>query len=174
MKHDSWNLSKRSLSISKLSPLRAAKERLTSLLADASSARTKSIRLQGVDFATELSSGLMQFATEREADFTKLQKLVAATNEKEIKPMLIQLDEKDAWFTNAEASVSHGFGKVCFTLRLKLFFCPWPCRGPQKASWRRWTIQERRRRERLPRRGLTSLSRGFCGVQTFQSDSAIA
>lgn len=93
-------------SVPRLFALRAGKDRLPGLLTNASSARTKSIRLRGVDFAGELCSGLLSFAAEREADYTRLQKLVADGNEKEIRKMLAELAEKDTWFAQAEAGVS--------------------------------------------------------------------
>ena len=91
------------------SALRAGKDRLPSLLADASSARTKSIRLRGVEFAQDLAEGLLKFATAREAEFGALQKLVAACNEREIGKFLQNLEESEQWFVNAEVRVSYFF-----------------------------------------------------------------
>ena len=95
------------------SALRAGKERLATLLADSSSARTKSIRLRGVDFAQELSEGLLKFAVQREADFTTLQKHVAASSEREIAKFLKNIEESDKWFADAEAWAPHCFTACC-------------------------------------------------------------
>ena len=86
---------------------RLGTERLPEVLNQASRARCKSLQLKEVEFASELSVQLLDFATAMEKLHTQLQTACKdPTNpDKTIQAYLKKLDQKSQWFVKAEARI---------------------------------------------------------------------
>lgn len=86
------------------------------LLADAAKARTESIKLAEVPYATELSQQLLAQAQKLEGFYKKLGSAVArAASEKTFKSLLAEVEEANAFTAKAQAwSVLAGVANLLF------------------------------------------------------------
>lgn len=82
--------------------LRQAKEKAAEILALSGKARTKSIQLQEVDFAGDLSAKLLEYAVWGEKAYLQLMK----ASDKDVKGLLDLATKKDKWYGDAEAGRS--------------------------------------------------------------------
>ena len=77
------------------------------MLEQSTKARRQSLELKEVEFATELSGQLLDFAKSMEKLYTELQAACKdpATSDKTIHAFLRKLDLKSQWFAKAEARI---------------------------------------------------------------------
>lgn len=82
-------------------------EALQGVLDKATKARTRSIQLQGMDFADELSKQLLTHAGEMETIYAKLKSAVSkdAPDEAAIQTILSEIESKNKWYDKAEAGL---------------------------------------------------------------------
>ena len=86
---------------------RLGQEALTAILDKGQKARTKSIQLNGVEFASELAKQLRTHADEMEVLYGDLKKVVGAEqpDENMISDLLKKYQTKKSWFDKAEVGV---------------------------------------------------------------------
>ena len=74
------------------------------ILKDASDARTASIKLGGMEYASELATQLLEHATKMEAFWTKLNTAVTAgRSDRKLKELLGELENLNAFGVKAQA-----------------------------------------------------------------------
>ena len=82
------------------------------ILDEATKARAKSIQLQGLEFASELSGELKKHGASMESFYSDLKSALDSKNpdEKSIAKLVQKINQKMAWFSKAEAGfVQKGF-----------------------------------------------------------------
>ena len=88
--------------------LRRADAALQDILKDGGAARKLALGLEHVEYGDKLKSELFQFSKSMETFYSVLQKLLLKkghVKDKKFRPHLEELENKSAWFKNAEARV---------------------------------------------------------------------
>ena len=77
------------------------------VLDEATKARAKSIQLQGLEFASELSGHLMKHGASMETFYSDLKRTLDSKNPDEaaVKKLIQKISVKMAWFSKAEAGL---------------------------------------------------------------------
>ena len=93
------------------------------VLDEATKARAKSIQLQGLEFASELSGHLMKHGSLMETLYSALKKTLDSKDPDEaaIKKLIQKINVKMAWFSKAEAGfVRKGYTRLFHVVRIRI------------------------------------------------------
>ena len=106
---------------------RCGKEKLQSVLDEATKARAKSIQLKGTQFADELSNKLLKHANQMENLYADLKQKVSQKKpvDSEIETVLAKIARKQEWYTKAEASFFFWPNQDLIWNNCELFQCLW-------------------------------------------------
>ena len=102
--------------------LREANALVPQVLDEATKARAKSIQLQGLEFASELSGELKKHGASMESYYSDLKTALGSKNpdERAIKKLIQKINHKMAWFSKAEAGFVQKFSHGCSNEQLYL------------------------------------------------------